>query len=755
MRYFNHKKLSLTLSAALAAAWIPLTPATSFAVTVGDFDYSIAGKTATLDGCKNDTCPGNLVIPAKVPGTTIPVTSIGENAFRGYQEARTFITVTLPSSITSIERNAFADVSISNPLVLPANLTRIEDNAFSGSSLSTITFNKALTYIGNSAFSEATIQVNPTLEMQAGEIRYSAFSGISFDSVTLGPNFSMVANGAFAKPLNSIVTPEIETLSIAGGDIGNAAFAGTKIDSITLGSKIGMIKSGAFGGYSGDNPTLSGDLIVNAGVIESGAFSNSSFLSINIGKAVSVVGSGAFGSSSSPSYPSLGNVSVNAPVISSGAFSNATMLSLTIGTNVGAVDSGAFGGNSGGPFALGDILIKGGTFSASAFTGIEARKTTINSTVKKIGASAFSNGNKLGDLSINMQKISESAFFDSEATSLSFGTNVKAIGEEAFAQFTITGQSKAISINVPDIGKNAFYRSNITGLTLGSKVQTIENSAFADIPSLSNVTVNSGQIKAYAFSQSGVDNLVIGSGVTSIGKYAFADTSIDSLDIANGVTSIGEYAFMFTSGTLTAVRIPNSVVFIGEYALSFPQLRSISLGTGLRYLEQGAFYDNSELANVEFYGPPPTGSSAFPNQIMNVHHTAAHDTAWAAAFAANQQSWMQISKVSGLPQPTFTSATATATPSTRKIAIRAAYSMGSTGKVKLTVTQSGSKTVLCTTTVQTRNPSGVSGFATCDLSKKIRDGLKKEALKLNVTVAYSPDLGDTKSISKTLTLSKQ
>jgi hypothetical protein len=249
---------------------------------------------------------------------------------------------------------------------------------------------------------------------------------------------------------------------------------------------------------------------------------------------------------------------------------------------------------------------------------------------------------------------------------------------------------------------------------------------------------------------------VIGSGVTSVDRFAFASTSLDSLDIANGLTTIDESAFSGIGGSLTTIRIPNSVVTIGESAFNSAGLESVILGSGLRYLEEGAFSQNSDLTEMSFYGPPPTGASTLPLQAMNIRHTASNLHAWTATFTANPD-WNvpPITRISGLVQPTFTSATATATPSAKKIAIRAGYSMGSTGKVKLTVTQSGSKTVLCTTTVQTRNPSGVSGFATCDLSKKIRDGLKKKELKLNVTVTYSPDLGDTKSISKTLTLRKQ
>ena len=720
MRYFNRKKISLTLSAALAAAWIPLTPATSFAVTVGDYDYSIAGKTATLLGC-SDVCPASLSIPKTVPGTSASVVSIGENAFLTFSsDPATFSGVSLPSTVTTIESNAFSGVVINGPLVLPANLIRIESRAFYETTVVSVSFGTALNYIGQGAFQNATITGSlPTLSMQSGEIQTAAFSGVSFDEITLGANFSSVGVAAFAKPFMSDLEPKIDELTINGGNIAVGAFQNTDFDKLTLGSKIGTIGSGAFAGPTFDPPIERGELNVNSGIIDQGAFSNSSFSTVTIGKSVSSVGSGAFGSSSSP-YPTLGSVSVDARVLSQGAFMGASMASLTLGTNIATIGSGSFGGNL-ESFNLGAVTIKGGSFSSGAFHGIEATSVNITSTVKRIGYSAF-NDAVLGNLTINSQFIDDSAFYDTEATKLVFGSNVKSVGNSAF----------------------------------GSKVQRIGDSAFASSDNLESVVINSGQIGSSAFYGSGVKNLVIGSGVTRIGESAFLNTNLDSLDIASGLTTIEESAFTGIGGNLSTIRIPNSVVTIGESAFNSAGLESVYLGSGLRYLEENAFMQNEDLAEISFYGPPPTGSSAFPLQIMNVHHTSAHDVAWAAAFTANPD-WNvpPISRVSGLPKSTLTYTSASNDkPTARKVTIKANYSMSAAGKVQLTVTKSGSNTVLCAKTVTTRNLSGATGIATCDLSKKVRDGLKKKALTLNVKLTYSPDLGSSTTMPKTLLIKK-
>ena len=159
---------------------------------------------------------------------------------------------------------------------------------------------------------------------------------------------------------------------------------------------------------------------------------------------------------------------------------------------------------------------------------------------------------------------------------------------------------------------------------------------------------------------------------------------------------------------------------------------------------------------MSFYGPPPTGASTLPLQAMDIRHPVSLNSVWLSAFAANPD-WGQngITRTPRLTQPTLGYTTATNDkPTAKKVTIKANYSMSAAGKVQLTVTKSGSNTVLCTKTVTTRNLSGATGIATCDLSKKVRDGLKKKALRLNVKLTYSPDLGSSTTTSKTLLIKK-
>jgi len=78
-----------------------------------------------------------------------------------------------------------------------------------------------------------------------------------------------------------------------------------------------------------------------------------------------------------------------------------------------------------------------------------------------------------------------------------------------------------------------------------------------------------GEMYDYSYTPWSYDDLtrvIIGNGVTTIGKNAFVGrSSLTYVTIPNSVTTIGEAAF---SGcrSLTSVNIPNSVTTIGGYA---------------------------------------------------------------------------------------------------------------------------------------------------------------------------------------------
>ncbi|HEX7260769.1 MAG TPA: leucine-rich repeat protein, partial [Luteolibacter sp.] len=107
---------------ALHALSVALAPFLGFtsplaADTLGNFKFTDHGSTITIDGYISTKLPGEQVeIPATINGK--PVTVIGGSAFR---VRRTVASVTIPSSVTTIEEEAFAASGLET-VIIPAGV---------------------------------------------------------------------------------------------------------------------------------------------------------------------------------------------------------------------------------------------------------------------------------------------------------------------------------------------------------------------------------------------------------------------------------------------------------------------------------------------------------------------------------------------------------------------------------------------------------------------------------------------------------
>ncbi len=137
----------------------------------------------------------------------------------------------------------------------------------------------------------------------------------------------------------------------------------------------------------------------------------------------------------------------------------------------------------------------------------------------------------------------------------------------------------------------------------------------------------------------GLETLVLGEGVTSIGERAFSEcSSLATVTIGNSVTSIGEYAFSDCS-SLATVTIGNSVTSIGSNAFyGCSSLATVTFDgeSQLESIGSDAFYDCSSLATVTFDGESQLesiGSYAFnscssltsvtiPNSVTSIGSSA-------------------------------------------------------------------------------------------------------------------------------------
>ena len=134
--------------------------------------------------------------------------------------------------------------------------------------------------------------------------------------------------------------------------------------------------------------------------------------------------------------------------------------------------------------------------------------------------------------------------------------------------------------------RTAFGRNDIVSVVVGSGVTSLGRDAFAWVSSLTNI--------------------VIPAGVINIGEGALAGTAITSINIPSTVTNIGVSAFQACSG-LTNVVIPNSVINIDRYAfLDCTNLNNVTIGQNVSSLGHSVFANCSNLTTVKFYGNAPS-----------------------------------------------------------------------------------------------------------------------------------------------------
>lgn len=157
-----------------------------------------------ITGCDDDF-EGELIIPSEIEG--LPVTVIGDDAFFLCDD---ITSVTIPDSVTTIEKWAFACceklgsvaipdsvtsigmcafydcVSLSS-VVMPESLTTIEAGVFAWcEGLVSITISESVTSIGEGSFSNCSSISSITIPNSVNNIEYGAFAGCeSLDSITI------------------------------------------------------------------------------------------------------------------------------------------------------------------------------------------------------------------------------------------------------------------------------------------------------------------------------------------------------------------------------------------------------------------------------------------------------------------------------------------------------------------------------------------------------------------------------------------
>ena len=201
-------------------------------------------------------------------------------------------------------------------------------------------------------------------------------------------------------------------------------------------------------------------------------------------------------------------------------------------------------------------------------------------------SSLGSNGTRLS-LPERIIGIDRAAFRNTGYTAIDFTTDapgVKVIEEQAFSGSNLT------SITLPSadahsdtkFGTGAFSGTNVTAISIPYYSQSdnanVSEQMFKDCTSLSSV--------------------VLGDGITSIGKNAFSGTDLSKINWPTSLTTIGDYAF--NGANFEQLDIPATVTTIGGQAFyNNTQLKSVILRAASVSLGYGAFAQCSALETID------------------------------------------------------------------------------------------------------------------------------------------------------------
>lgn len=566
---------------------------------------------------------------------TIPtsVTSIGVDAFR---DCRTLTSVTIPNSVSSIGKYAFYGCSNLRSVTIPNSVTSIGNGAFMEcSSLTSVSIPNSVSSIGDYTFYNCTKLEKFTVEDGDVSLKFvsSALTGAPIWELYIGRDWSFTGDTS--------IFPNITKVTFGGKSsrVPDYAFIGCNhLYSVTIPNMVTQIGEGAFAGCRSLRKFTveDGDSSLDFG---NSALWNSPIATLYMGRYWT--GSVA-GTRETLTSVTLGDKVTELPI---GAFMNCTKLtSVPLPSSLTSIGSYAFRGCSG----LTSAVIPNSVTSIGdeAFSGCMTLKSVVTSnSLTSIGSSAFKGCGWLTSVKIpnSMTSIGSSAFSGCKAlTSVTIPNSVVSINDETFNGCSGL-KSVIIGKSVTSIGSNAFYNcSGLTSISIPNSVVSIDGHAFSGCTNLKALTIEDGDTPLELPKFSGVDfkklyigrnftnsvsteveELTIGSKVTTLPEEAFKGCNLGSVVIPNSVNSIGKSAFA-NCKWLMLLTLSNSITTIPDSAFANCRLIGIVLPPSVATIGNSAFADNR--------GDSP-GSSGLNKIVMGPNVKIIGENAFKGAYA--------------------------------------------------------------------------------------------------------------------------
>lgn len=345
--------------------------------------------------------------------------------------------------------------------------------------------------------------------------------------------------------------------------------------------------------------------------------------SVTIGNSLTTIGGYAFDGCTALSSVTLGN---SVETIKGYVFRNCTSLaSISLSSSLSSIEFNAFENCT----ALESIvipdsvqIIKGSTFSgctsltsvtlgnsvktleSQAFTNCPITSMDIPASVTSVSAYTFSNCNSMAEVNVSPQNANYSSvdgiLFNKDQTSIVYFPPAKPVTDYV------------VPDSVTDISLGAFSKCGLESVVIGDSVVSIGNSAFSNSSSLTYVSIGASASFKASNQFSGctsLDTVVLN--CSEVNKWFYGNKSITTVILGNNVTNIGNTAFKNCT-SLASLSFGNSITTINEGAFSgCTSLTSVFLPDSVTTINYGAFTGCISLAVVKLGSSTELASQTF------------------------------------------------------------------------------------------------------------------------------------------------
>ena len=526
--------------------------------------------TVTINGIKGDTENIKKVeIPATVHyrNNDYAVTSINRNAF---SDISTLTSVTIPQTVKEIKAEAFKGCSALKTIKIGGTIEHCGENAFAGTAITKpmYTGNNLVYYPSNMA----EYKVNEGTE---AILEYAFGNCTEMTSITIPASVKTIYITSFDKCnklANIVVADGNRTYDSRNNCNAIVLSAENKIvrgcSNSTIPNGITSIGRNAFANI----PLQKIDISNTVATIEDSAFYNCELTSITIPESVTKIGASAFIRNKKLAVVNFNAINCKPMDNKYPAFEHCmALISVNFGEKVKIVPAFSF------------------------MKCEELRYATLSNSITEIGDKAFFECKMLSYLELpnSVEKIGLQAFYDS-------GISEPVHSEHLFAYFPPDyAEEYAIPEGITKIAQRAFhYAGHIKSISLPNSVKEIEPFAFSECYDIESITMSNT--------------------IEKIGHRAFMYcTKLKTITLPNTLKDIDDEAFMGCE-TMENITIPNSVTEINSKVFLGSGLKTITLPQSITKISETAFVECPKLKTINI---PKGTMSQFKGMLNSEYHS--------------------------------------------------------------------------------------------------------------------------------------